>query len=98
MCLVRNGKLQTASANKAYAALHPGSAYHCVDGGPGSLHTTHPDGYDDGAQDFTAAIVAAAKSRGWQVSQRTVTVKRGASSGEGGVPFDGTASVLTVTA
>ncbi len=98
MCLVRNGKLQTASANKAYAALHPGSAYHCVDGGPGSLHATHPDGYDDGAQDFTAAIVAAAKSRGWQVSQRTVTVKRGASSGEGGVPFDGTASVVTVTA
>ncbi len=98
MCLVRNGKLQTASANKAYAALHPGSAYHCVDGGPGSLHATHSDGYDDGAQDFTAAIVAAAKSRGWQVSQRTVTVKRGASSGEGGVPFDGTASVVTVTA
>jgi hypothetical protein len=98
MCLVRDGKLQTASANKAYAALHPGSAYHCVDGGPGSLHAAHPDGYDDGARDFTAAIVAAAKGRGWQVSQRTVTVKRGASSGEGGVPFDGTASVLTVTA
>ena len=98
MCLVRNGKLQTASANKAYAALHPGSAYHCVDGGPGTFHAAHPDGYDDGARDFTAAIVAAAKGRGWQVSQRTVTVKRGASSGEGGVPFDGTASVLTVTA
>ena len=97
MCLVRDGKLQTASANKAYAALHPGSAYHCVDGGPGSLHATHPDGYDDGARDFTAAIVAAAKGRGWQVSQRTVTVKRGASSGEGGVPFDGTVSVVTVT-
>ena len=98
MCLVRNGKLQTASANKAYAALHPGSAYHCVDGGPGSFHATHPDGYDDAAQDFTAAIVAAAKSRGWQVSERIVTVKRGASSGEGGVPFDGTVSVVTVTA
>jgi hypothetical protein len=98
MCLVRDGKLQTASANKVYAALHSGSAYHCVDGGPGSFHTAHPDGYDDGAQGFTAAIVTAAKSRGWHVSQRTVTVKRGTSSGEGGVPFDGTVSVLTVTA
>jgi hypothetical protein len=98
MCLVRNGQLQTASANKAYAVLHPGSAYHCVDGGPGSFHVTHPDGYDDAAEDFTAAIVAAAKSRGWQVSQRTVAVKRGASSGEGGVPFNATVHVLTVTA
>jgi hypothetical protein len=98
MCLVRNGKLQTASANKAYAALHPGSAYHCVDGGPGSFHAAHPDGYADAARDFTAAIVAAAKGRGWQVSQRTVTVRRDASSGEGGVPFGGTVSVLTVTA
>jgi hypothetical protein len=97
MCLVRNGQLQTASANKAYTALHPGSAYHCVDGGPGSFRTAHPDGYNDAAADFTAAIVAAAKSRGWQVSQRTVSVKRGASSGEGGVPFNDTVYVLTVT-
>ena len=97
MCLVRDGKLQTASANKVYAALHSGSAYHCVDGGPGSIDTAHPDGYDDGAQGFTAAIATAAKSRGWQVSQRAVTVKRGTSSGEGGVPFDGTVYVLTVT-
>lgn len=98
MCLVRNGQLQTASANKAYAALHPGSAYHCVDGGPGSFHAAHPDGYNDAAQDFTAAIAAAARSRGWQVSDRTITVQRGAGSGEGGVPFGGTVSVLTVTA
>ena len=98
MCLVRNGQLQTVSTNKAYAVLHPGSAYHCVDGGPGSLHTTHPDGYEDAAADFAAAIVTAAKSRGWQVTQRTVTVKRGASSGEGGVPFNAAVYVLTVTA
>jgi hypothetical protein len=98
MCLVRNGQLQTASANKAYAALHPGSAYHCVDGGPGSFHAAHPDGYYDAAQDFTAAIAAAARSRGWQVSDRTITVQRGASSGEGGVPFGDIVSVLTVTA
>jgi hypothetical protein len=98
MCLVRDGKLQTADANKAYAVLHPGRAYHCVDGGPGSIHTAHPDGYDDGAQGFTAAIFTTAQTRGWHVSQRTVTVKRGTSSGEGGVPFNGTVTVLTVTA
>ena len=98
MCLVRNGQLQTASANKAYAALHPGSAYHCVDGGPGSFHTAHPDGYEDAAQDFSAAVTAAARSRGWQVSDRIVTVRRSASAGEGRVPFNDSVSVLTVTA
>ena len=97
MCLVRNGVLRTASTDKLYAALHPGAAYHCVDGGPGSVHTAHPDGYNDAAADLTAAILAAAKSHGWQVSQRTVTVPRGASAGEGGVPFSPTAYVLTVT-
>jgi len=98
MCLVKNGQLQTASADKAYAALHPGSAYHCVDGGPGTFHAAHPDGYDDAAQDFAAAVVTAAKSRGWRASERIVTVKRSASAGEGGVPFDETVRVLTVTA
>jgi hypothetical protein len=98
MCLVRNGQLQTASANKAYAALHPGSAYHCVDGGPGTFHGAHPDGYVDAAQDFAAVVVAAAKSRGWQASERIVIVRRSAASGEGGVPFDDAVRVLTVTA
>jgi hypothetical protein len=98
MCLVRGGQLVTASTDKAYAALHPGSAYHCVDGGPGSFHTAHPDGYNDAAADFAAAVVAAGKAGGWQVSQRTVTVARKASSGEGGVPFADTVQVLTVTA
>jgi hypothetical protein len=97
MCLVRNGRLQTASANKVYAALHSSDVYHCVDGGPGSFHTAHPDGYDDAATDLSAAIVAAAKAHGWKASQRTVTVKRRASSGEGGVPFNDTVYVLTVT-
>jgi len=97
MCLVRDGRLQPASANKVYAALHPGSVYHCVDGGPGSFHTAHPDGYDDAATDMSAAIVTAAKSHGWRASERTVTVKRHASSGEGGVPFNDTVYVLTVT-
>lgn len=97
LCLVKNGVLQTASTDKLYAALHPSAAYHCVDGGPGSIHTAHPDGYNDGAASFTAAIVTAAKSQGWQVSQRTVTVSRGASAGEGGVPFSSAVDVLTVT-
>ena len=97
LCLVKNGVLQTASTDKVYAALHPSAAYHCVDGGPGSIHTAHPDGYNDGAADFAAAVVAAAKSHGWHVSQRTVTVPRGASAGEGGVPFGPTADILTVT-
>jgi hypothetical protein len=97
MCLVRDGKLQTASANKVYAALHSSDVYHCVDGGPGSFHTAHPDGYDDAATDLSAAIMTAAKSHGWQASRRTVTVKRRVSSGEGGVPFNDTVYVLTVT-
>jgi hypothetical protein len=98
LCLVRNGKLVPASTDEAYAALHSGSAYHCVDGGPGSVATAHPDGYADAARDFSAAVVSAAHGHGWQASERTVTVKRGPSAGEGGVPFGGTVYVLTVTA
>ncbi|MGH3260612.1 MAG: hypothetical protein ACRDNS_01315 [Trebonia sp.] len=98
MCLAHDGGLQAASAHEIYAALHPGSAYHCVDGGPGSFHGAHPDGYDDAAADFAAAVVAAGRDRGWQVSEAAITVKRGASSGEGGVPFNDTVYVLTVTA
>jgi hypothetical protein len=97
MCVVRNGKLQTAAANKSWTALHPASAYHCVDGGPGSIAAKHPDGYNDAARDFAAAVVAAATGRGWHASQRTVTVTRRASAGEGGVPFNGTVYVVTVT-
>jgi hypothetical protein len=97
MCVDRDGTLEPASDHPAYAALHPGSTYHCVDGGPGSLHTRHPDGYDDAAADFSAAIVAAARGHGWQVSTRTVTVARKASAGEGGVPFGSAVYVVTVT-
>jgi hypothetical protein len=97
MCLVRDGKLQTAAANKAYAVLHPSSAYHCVDGGPGSITAKHPNGYDDGAAEFAAAAVTAARARGWQLTQRTVTVPRRARAGEGGVPFSATVRVLTLT-
>lgn len=97
MCVVRDGKLQTAKANTAYAIPHSSSVYHCVDGGPGSITTAHADGYDDAAAAFSAAVTAAAKRRGWQVSERTVTVSRGARSGEGGVPFNAAVNVLTVT-
>ena len=97
MCIARDGTLKPASDDLAYAALHPGSTYHCVDGGSGSFHARHPDGYDDAARDFSAAIVTAARGRGWQVAMRTVTVQRGASAGEGGVPFASTVYVLTVT-
>jgi hypothetical protein len=97
MCVDHDGALEPASDHVAYAALHAGSTYHCVDGGPGSFHTTHPDGYDDAAKDFSAAIVTAARGHGWQVTMRTVTVPRGASAGEGGVPFGSAVYVLTVT-
>jgi hypothetical protein len=97
MCVDHDGTLEPASDHPAYAALHPGSTYHCVDGGPGSFHAKHPDGYNDAARDFSAAIVAAAHGHGWQVATRTVTVPRGASAGEGGVPFDSTVYVVTVT-
>jgi hypothetical protein len=101
LCLDRNGKLEPAStsgADETYAALHPSDAYHCVDGGPGSIHAKHPDGYEDGAATFVAAIAAAAKAKGWHYSQRTATVTRTANAGEGGVPFNGDVYVLTVTA
>ncbi len=98
MCIVKDGQLVTASAHKTWTALHPGAAYHCVDGGPGTFHAAHPDGYDDAARDFTAAIAAAGQARGWQVAQRVVTVTRATRAGEGGVPFSDAVSVVTVTA
>ena len=97
LCLVKDGKLETASKDTGYAALHPGKAYHCVDGGPGSFDSKHPDGYDDGAATFVAAIASAAKANGWHFSQQLSTVKRDADAGEGGVPFDRNVYVLTVT-
>jgi hypothetical protein len=97
MCLVKNGKLVTASTDEGYAAAHPGGDYHCVDGGPGTFHALHPDGYEDGARAFVAAISAAAHGQGWQVGQRIITVKRGANAGEGGVAFNDDVYLLTVT-
>ncbi len=98
MCVVKGGQLTMASAHKTWTALHPGAAYHCVDGGPGTFHVTHPSGYDDAARDFAAAIAAAGKAKGWRVTQRVVNVSRAASTGEGGVPFSDAVYVVTVTA
>ena len=98
MCVVKDGQLTTASAHKTWTALHPGAAYHCVDGGPGTFHVTHPSGYDDAARDFAAAIAVAGKAKGWQVTQRVVNVSRGGRTGEGGVPFSDAVYVVTVLA
>jgi hypothetical protein len=101
LCLSKNGTLipaKTSGADESYAATHPGDAYHCVDGGPGSIHAKHPNGYEDGAATFVADVAAAAKAKGWHYSQRVVTVTRADTSGEGGVPFNGDVYVLTVTA
>jgi hypothetical protein len=97
LCLVKDGKLETASKDEVYAALHPSKAYHCVDGGPGSVDTQHPDGYSGGAATFVAAIASAAKAKGWHFSQQMITVSRDADAGEGGVPFNGDVYVITVT-
>jgi len=97
LCLVKDGKLETASKDEVYAALHPSKAYHCVDGGPGSFGAQHPDGYSAGAATFVAAIASAAKAKGWHFSQQMITVSRDAAAGEGGVPFNGDVDVITVT-
>jgi hypothetical protein len=98
MCIAPHGTLEPAADDKTYAILHPGGAYHCVDGGPGSLTASHPSGYDDGAQAFVAAIAAAAKGKGWTLTQRVINrpVASGAGSGEGGVSFSGAVYLLTI--
>jgi hypothetical protein len=98
MCIVKDGRLTTAREHEVWTALHPGAAYHCVDGGAGTYHAAHPSGYDDAARDFAAAVAAAGRARGWAVTQRVDTVARGGHSGEGGVPFSDAVYVLTVTA
>lgn len=97
MCVVRNGTLQPVKSGKLYAALHSSLAYHCVNGGPGSITSAYPDGYDDGAAAFVAAIKKAAQAREWSVSEQTLTVPRAAHAGEGGVPFSDDVDMLTIT-
>jgi hypothetical protein len=99
MCIAPHGTLEPAIDDKPYAILHPGGAYHCVDGGPGSLTSKYADGYNDGAQLFVSAVTTAAKAKGWTLAEQVITrpVTTSADSGEGGVPFSGTVYVLTLT-
>jgi hypothetical protein len=97
MCVDKDGRLQPVAAHKTYAALHPSKVYHCVDGGPGSLDQTVPDGYDDGAADFADTVAFAALGKGWHVTQQFVTVPRPQHAGEGGVAFSDKVDVLTIT-
>ena len=99
MCIAPHGTLEPAADDKPYAIVHSGSAYHCVDGGPGSITSQYPDGYNDGAQVFVAAVSAAAKASGWTLAEQVLTrpVTAAAGSGEGGVPFSGAVYVLTLT-
>lgn len=97
MCVVRNGALQPVKSNKLYAVLHSSSSYHCVNGGPGSITSVYPNGYDDGASAFAADVTQAAQAKGWHVSQQTLTVPRAAHAGEGGVPFNNDVDMLTIT-
>jgi hypothetical protein len=99
MCIAPHGTLEPAADDKPYAILHSGGAYHCVDGGPGSITSRYADGYNDGAQLFVSAVTAAARVKGWTLAERVITrpVTAAAGSGEGGVPFSGTVYVLTLT-
>jgi hypothetical protein len=97
MCVDRDGRLQPASANKAWTILHPGAAYHCVDGGQGTFTAMHPNGYDDAATDFAGALDAAAAARGWKVTGQLVTrPAEGINLGEGKIPFSTKVYVITI--
>lgn len=97
MCVDRDGRLQPASANKTWTILHPGAAYHCVDGGQGTFTALHPNGYDDGATDFAGAVAAAAAAKGWTVTSQVITrPAAGSDLGEGKIPFSTRVHVITI--
>ena len=97
MCVDRDGRLQPASANKTWTILHPGAAYHCVDGGQGTFTARHPNGYDDAATDFAGAVEAAAASKGWKVTSQVITrPAEGIDLGEGKIPFSTRVYVITI--
>jgi len=99
MCVNYKGKLKPVADEIAYSVTHPGQVYHCIDGGPGTYHAKHPNGYTDGGKDFAAEIVAAARVQGWSVSERVVTRAVAAHDNVGmdGVTFNGKVYLLTVT-
>lgn len=100
MCIAPHGTLEPAADDKPYAIVHSAGAYHCVDGGPGSITSSYADGYNDGARLFASAVIAAARVKGWRLAEQVITrpVTASADSGEGGVPFSGAVYVLTLTA
>ena len=91
LCVQKDGIMVPVLDNKKYAAAHPLLIWHCIDGSQGSFDT---DGYNRGAMDFVDAIQAGASRMGWNVTVRTDPSFAG--TGEGGVPFNGTVSVVTV--
>jgi hypothetical protein len=97
-CVAIHGKLKPFQAPDGSHRIHL-SFYHCVDGGPGSYHAKHPNGYDDGAEDFAADVARAARSQGWGFSQRDTTRPNipGKDTDEDGVKFNNKVYVLTVT-
>lgn len=99
MCVNDDGTLKPVADELKYSIKHPGQVYHCIDGGPGTYHTKHPNGYEDGAKDFASAIVAAARIQGWSVKEQTITrrVAAHANVGMDGVTFNGKVYLLTVT-
>jgi hypothetical protein len=97
MCVDRAGKLEPASTVKTWTILHPGAAYHCVDGGAGTFTSQHQNGYDDGAKDFASAVEAAAAAKGWKVIPQIITrPAEGTDLGEGKIPFNTLVYVITI--
>jgi hypothetical protein len=99
MCVDHDGRLRPVTADKTWTILHPGAAYHCVDGGQGTFTAQHQNGYDDGASDFASAVTAAAAARGWKASSQVLTrPAEGTNLGEGKIPFSTRVYVITITA
>jgi len=59
----RNGSRRPAT-NKEVAALHPGANYKCVDGGPGTFATLHPEGYKRRGRGLSPPTHSALAARG----------------------------------
>ena len=95
-CASVDGKLYPLAGKGSHPASGA-SAFHCIDGGPGSLGT---NGYDGGAKTFAGDVVQAARDKGWTVTEKTVTrrAQAGQNTGEDGVKFSGTVYVLTLAA
>ncbi|HEY6788200.1 MAG TPA: hypothetical protein VI365_12915 [Trebonia sp.] len=104
-CISTSGKLYPLADFLAHPTNFPSylanpksmPVFHCIDGGPGSYDT---EGYDRGARDFAHDVCLAAKNKGWNATEQTITRPPAAGDpdvGEDGVPFSGTVYLLTVT-